>query len=82
MFRITKEMENRFASILLHGIATIEIKIKKVSDDEVIGEYDDGEEIHINQDMICAYWPDPARERRKERAKNAAAKRRAIREEE
>ena len=82
MFRITKEMENRFASILLHGIATIEIKIKKVSDDEVIGEYDDGEEIHINQAMICAYWPDTARERRKERAKNTAAKRRALREEE
>ena len=80
MFRVPKDMENRFASILLHGIATI--KIRKVSDDEVIGEYDDGEEIHINQAMICAYWPDPARERRKERAKNAAAKRRAIREEE
>lgn len=82
MFRIPREMENRYASVLLHGIATIEIKIRRITDDEVIGEYDDGEEVHINQSMICAYWPDPAREERKKKAKIAAAKRKAAKEEE
>ena len=62
MFRIETGMKDRYCSILLQGIPVVELKVKTVTDDEVIGVYGDGEEIHINQSAIVAYWPDQAKD--------------------
>ena len=62
MFRIGAAMKDRYCSILLRGIPVIEIKAKEVTDDEVIGDYADGSEVHINQSAILAYWPDQAKD--------------------
>ena len=76
-FRIPKTMEDRYCSILLEGISAVEVKIKKVDDTEVIAEYVDKEEIHINQEKIIAYWPDDAKMLRLRKAKERAQNRRA-----
>lgn len=74
MFRIGKDMEGRYCSILLQGIPVIEIKVKSVTDDEILGDYGDGEEVWINNAMILAYWPDKAKDlqARKREAKKKA----------
>ncbi len=73
--RIPKEMESRYATILLAGIPAAEVRIKKITDDEIIAEYDDTEEVHMAQDKVCAWWPDPKRERAVKNYKEAARKR-------
>ena len=74
MFRIGKDMEGRYCSILLQGIPVVEIKVKGITDDKIIGEYGDGEEVHINQSAVLAYWPDQAKDlkARKREAKKKA----------
>jgi hypothetical protein len=74
MMKIPKEIESRYISVLLPGVPTAEIKVVKVTDDEVIGVYDDGEEIHISQDKLIAYWLNIRRESRKISAKKRASK--------
>lgn len=62
MCRIRKDMEGRYCSILLQGMPVAEIKVKKVEEDFVIGEYDDNTDICINHAMVLAYWPDKAKD--------------------
>ena len=64
MFRIPDNMKDRYCSILLQGIPVVEIKVKEVNNEEVIGEYDDETLIRINQAFILAYWPDLAKDLR------------------
>lgn len=58
---IGKELEEHYCSILLPGIPVVEVKVTKVTEEEVVGEYYDGEIIHIRQEAILAYWPDEAK---------------------
>ena len=72
MFKFPKELEGHYVSILVHGISTFEIKVTSVTDDEVIGTYSDGEEVHIRQEAVLVYWPDRAKAlREKERSKKS-----------
>jgi hypothetical protein len=57
MLRIPKDMEGRRLSILLPGIPVAEVKVQKITDEEVIGLYIDNEEIHINHNKVMAWWP-------------------------
>ena len=72
---IPKEMIGRHASILLPGISTIEVKIKSIEADEIIGIYADDSEVHINHLAINVWWPDPKRDVARVKALKAAAKR-------
>jgi len=58
---IGKELEGHYCSILLPGIPATEVKVTKVTEEEVVGEYFDGALIHIRQEAILAYWPDEAK---------------------
>ena len=74
MFRIGKDMEGRYCSILLQGDTCGKIKVKRVEEDFVIGEYDDNTDIYINHAMVLAYWPDKAKDlqaRKREEKKRA-----------
>lgn len=71
---IPKEMVNRYCSILVQGIATLELKISSVTDEEIVGVHDDGEEVHIAQKWVMVWWPDPKREHSKKLARERAAK--------
>ena len=72
MFKFPKELEGHYVSILVHGISTFEIKVTSVTDDEVIGTYSDGEDVHIRQEAVLVYWPDRAKAlREKERSKRS-----------
>ena len=75
--KMPKEMEGHFCSILLAGIATQEVKIKRILTDEIIAEYIDKEEVHIDPNYIRAWWPDPRRDSSAINARKAAVKRRA-----
>ena len=59
-FKFPKDLVGHYATILVHGIASFEIKITAVEEEEVIGTYSDGEEVHIRQEAILVYWPDKA----------------------
>jgi hypothetical protein len=67
--KIPKEMVGRYMSILLPGIPTVEIKIASITTDEIVGIYQDGEEIHIAHDKILAWWLDTGKAARVERAR-------------
>lgn len=74
MFRIGKDMEGRYCSILLQGIPVVEVKIRTVTDDYIIGEYADNTDIVINHAFVLAYWPDKAKDlktRKREEKKRA-----------
>ena len=75
--KIPKELEGHYCSILLAGIATQEVKIKRILQDEIIAEYTDKEEVHIDPEYIRAWWPDPKRDISAVNARKAAAKRKA-----
>ena len=75
--KINKEMEGRFCNILMEGIAVQEIKIKKILPDEIIAEYTDKEEVHIDPGYVRASWPDPKRDISAVNARKAASKRKA-----
>ena len=74
MFRIEQEMKDRYCSILLQGIPVVEIKVTEVTDDEVIGKYDDETLIRINHSFIMAYWPDKAKDLRERKRMEAKKK--------
>jgi hypothetical protein len=80
MFKFPTEMEGRYCNLLLQNIPAAEIKVTKVSDDEIVGIYSDGEEIHINPAMLVAYWPDPKRDNAAKSYAKAVAKRAKIKE--
>ena len=74
MFRIGKDMEGRYCSILLQGILVVEVKIRTVTDDHIIGENADNTDVVINHDFVLAYWPDKAKDlktRKREEKKRA-----------
>jgi len=73
MMRIPKEMEGRKADILVEGIATLEVKIIKITDDEITAEHDDGEPVHISHDALRVWWET----KRKEISQESIAKRKA-----
>jgi hypothetical protein len=75
MMKIPKDLESRYISVLLPGIPTANIKVSKVTDDEITGVYEDGEEIHISQDKLLAYWINTRRESRKISGKKASISR-------
>lgn len=74
MFRIGKDMEGRYCSVLLQGIPVVEVKIRTVTDDHIIGEYADNTDVVINHAFVLAYWPDKAKDlkTRKREAKKKA----------
>ena len=75
--KIPKELEGHFCNILLEGIAVQELKIQKVLPDEIIAEYADKVEVHIEPGYVRAWWPDPKRDISAVNARKAASKRRA-----
>lgn len=56
--KFPKETEGRHVIILLANIPAIEVKVTKVSDDEIVAIYVDGEEVHIAVDHVAAWWYD------------------------
>jgi len=56
--KFPKEAEGRHVMILLANIPTIEVKVAKVADDEIVATYTDGEEVHIATNHIAAWWYD------------------------
>ena len=72
--KIPKEMEGHFCNILMADVAVQEVKIKKILQDEIIAEYGDEEEVHIDPEYIRAWWPDPRRDTSAKNAKARAAK--------
>jgi len=77
---IPKEMVSRYCDILVPGVSVMEIRIKNITPEEVIGEYRDGEEVHIGHPSIVAWWPDPKRDRQSMKAKQAAKNRKEKKE--
>ena len=61
MFKFPKDLEGHYCTILVAGIASFEVKIASVTDDEVVGRYADGEEVHVRQEAVLVYWPNKAR---------------------
>lgn len=58
MMKFPKETESRHVIILLANIPAIEAKVTKVSEDEIIATYTDGEEVHIAMNHVAAWWYD------------------------
>jgi hypothetical protein len=56
--KFNREIESRHVIILLANIPAIEVKVTKVSEDELIATYVDGEEVHIATSHIAAWWYD------------------------
>ena len=78
-FELPKDLIGHYATILVHGISSIEIKITSVDADEVVGQYSDGEEVHIRQDAILVYWPDRAKAMKERERSERMKKIRAMR---
>lgn len=76
-FRLPKEAVGRRVDVLLQNIPTVTLKIKSVSDEEVIGDYIDGEEWHLNQSFIMAWTYPTRKEMSEEKKAKILAKRRA-----
>lgn len=56
MLKIPKEMEGRRLDILVAGISTLEVKVTKITETEIIAEHDDGEEVHIDPEAVRVWW--------------------------
>jgi hypothetical protein len=56
MFRLPREAEGRRLDILMQNIPTLNVKVSKVTDDEIIASHDDSQEVHINQSFVMAWW--------------------------
>lgn len=56
--RPDEAMISRHVIILLAGIPAIEVKVIGLLDDEIIATYSDGEEVHISQAHVAAWWYD------------------------
>jgi len=54
--KLSKELIGRNMSFLIRGIPTVDIKVQEITDEEVVGTYPDGEEIHLSTDVIVGYW--------------------------
>jgi len=63
MMRIPIAMEGRYVSVLMPGLPTANIRITRITTDEIVGRYDDNDEVHISQDKLFAWWPDTRKER-------------------
>lgn len=77
---IPKEMVSRYCDILVPGVSVMEIRLKNITPEEVIGEYRDGEEVRRMAYVIIAWWPDPKRDRQSMKAKQAAKNRKEKKE--
>ena len=80
-FKLPKDLIGHYATILVHGISSIEIKITSVDADEVVGQYSDGEEVHIRQEAILVYWPNKARATKERERSERMKKIRAMKKE-
>jgi hypothetical protein len=69
--KLPKEMEGRYANLLMEGISVQEVKIQKITPEEVICTYGDNEEVHIATEFLRAWWPDPKRDRSHKKAVKA-----------
>lgn len=81
MFKIPKEAEGRRLDILLQNIPTLNVKVSKVTDDEIIAVHDDSEEVHINQSFVMCWWYSMKKEispERREALKNARAHKKSM----
>jgi len=56
MLKINKEMEGRRLDILVQGISTLEVKVTQITDNEIIAEHEDGEEVHIDPEAVRVWW--------------------------
>ena len=54
--KLSKELIGRNMSFLIRGIPTVDIKVQAITEEEVVGTYPDGEEIHLSTDAIVGYW--------------------------
>lgn len=54
--KLSKELIGRNMSFLIGGIHPVDVKVQEITESEVVGIYQDGEEIHINIDAIIGYW--------------------------
>lgn len=70
--KLPQEMEGRRACILLDGISTVEVKILKITEEELIATYNDGEEVHIATEYLRAWWPDRRKIRKKRTKKDSS----------
>lgn len=77
--RLPKEAEGRRVDILLQNIPTLNVKITKVTDDEILAAHEDNEEVHINPNFIMCWWPSTKKEM-SEKQREALRKARASRD--
>jgi DUF971 family protein len=61
----------------MEGIAVQPVTIKTITDDELICEYDDKQEVHIATEYLRAWWPDVRKRVDPEVLKRRAAKAKA-----
>jgi hypothetical protein len=54
-FKLPKEAIGRRVKILMQNVAAYELKITSVTDDEVIGMWDETDEEHVNQAFIMSW---------------------------
>lgn len=54
--RLTKDAIGKRLNILLEGMPTAEVIVKSITEEEIIGEYTDGEEIHCSHEHLRAWW--------------------------
>jgi hypothetical protein len=73
-----KSMEGRYCTFLLQGIPACEVKVRHVLADEIVATYQDDAEVHINPVMLVAWWPDPKRESKSTKLKEAHKARKAL----
>lgn len=66
MFPELDEYVGRKVTLLVPGIPATDIKITKATDEQIVGTYDDGEEIHVSRYALVAWWESSRREMRPE----------------
>jgi hypothetical protein len=66
MFKIPPAMVGRKVAILLSGTPTLEVKVKRITEDEIVVVYPDGEDVYLNPAALIAWW---ALKAKKEKAK-------------
>jgi hypothetical protein len=71
---IPKEMIDRRVSILMEGLPVADIKVLSSNATELLGSYDDGEEVHIDPTFIRAWWASSRKATDPEKAKERARK--------
>jgi hypothetical protein len=77
MFGIPKEAEGRRVKILCQNVAAFELKVSKVTEDEIIGMWDETEEEHVSTKFIVA-WSYATRKEMSEETKRKIREKKAV----